>query len=133
MQMSVRDYNRKSFSLIIGLGIFVTVCFLTIGLFFIEFGILMLIIIPLIVFFIIVLIIYRYSGESKKFCPRCNVPISIYTEYCRNCGLKLINKCPNCNIYMDGNINYCDNCGYEFPEFDGDKLPFEYKVYEKGE
>jgi len=34
---------------------------------------------------------------------------------------------------MDGNINYCDNCGYEFPEFDGDKLPFEYKVYEKGE
>ncbi|GAG68344.1 unnamed protein product [marine sediment metagenome] len=34
---------------------------------------------------------------------------------------------------MDGNINYCDNCGYEFPEFEGDKLPFEYKVYEKGE
>jgi predicted amidophosphoribosyltransferase len=133
MQMSVRDYNRKSFSLIIGLGIFVTVCFLTIGLFFIEFGILMLIIIPLIVFFIIGLIIYRYSGESKKFCPRCNVPISIYTEYCRNCGLKLINKCPNCNIYMDGNINYCDNCGYEFPEYEGDKFPFEYKVYEKGE
>ncbi len=133
MQMSVRDYNRKSFSLIIGLGIFVTVCFLTIGLFFIEFGILMLIIIPLIVFFIIGLIIYRYSGESKKFCPRCNVPISIYTEYCRNCGLKLINKCPNCNIYMDGNINYCDNCGYKFPEYEGDKFPFEYKVYEKGE
>jgi len=133
MQISVRDYNRKSFSLIIGLGIFVTVCFLTIGLFFIEFGILMLIIIPLIVFFIIGLIIYRYSGESKKFCPRCNVPISIYTEYCRNCGLKLINKCPNCNIYMDGNINYCDNCGYKFPEYEGDKFPFEYKVYEKGE
>ena len=131
--MSVRDYNRKSFSVIIGLVIFLVVCFLTIGLFFIEFGILMLIIIPLIVFIIIGLIIYRYSGESKKFCPRCNVPISIYTEYCRNCGLKLINKCPDCNIYMDGNINYCDNCGYEFPEYEGDKFPFEYKVYEKGE
>jgi len=131
--MSVRDYNRKSFSVIIGLVIFLVVCFLTIGLFFIEFGILMLIIIPLIVFIIIGLIIYRYSGESKKFCPRCNVPISIYTEYCRNCGLKLINKCPDCNIYMDRNINYCDNCGYEFPEYEGDKFPFEYKVYEKGE
>ena len=131
--MSVRDYNRKSFSVLVGLVIFIIVCFLTIGLFFIEFGILMLIIIPLIVFVIIGLIIYRYSGDSKKFCPRCNVPISIYTEYCRNCGLKLINKCPDCNIYMDGNINYCDNCGYEFPEYEGDKFPFEYKVYEKGE
>ncbi len=131
--MSVRDYNRKSFSVIIGLVIFLVVCFLTIGLFFIEFGILMLIIIPLIIFIIIGLLVYRYSGESKKFCPRCNVPISIYTEYCRNCGLKLINKCPDCNIYMDGNINYCDNCGYEFPEYEGDKFPFEYKVYEKGE
>jgi len=131
--MSVRDYNRKSFSVLVGLVIFIIVCFLTIGLFFIEFGILMLIIIPLIVFVIIGLIIYRYSGDSKKFCPRCNVPISIYTEYCRNCGLKLINKCPDCNIYMDGNIHYCDNCGYEFPEYEGDKLPFEYKVYEKGE
>jgi predicted RNA-binding Zn-ribbon protein involved in translation (DUF1610 family) len=131
--MSVRDYNRKSFSVIIGLVIFLVVCFLTIGLFFIEFGILMLIIIPLIAFVIIGLIIYRYSGESKKFCPRCNVPISIYTEYCRNCGVKLINKCPDCNIYMDGNSNYCDNCGYEFPTYEGDKLPFEYKVYEKGE
>ncbi len=131
--MSVRDYNRKSLSVIVGLVIFLTVCFLTIGLFFIEFGILMLIIIPIIIFFIIGLIIYRYSGESKKFCPRCKVPISVYTEYCRNCGLKLINKCPDCNIYMDGNINYCDNCGYEFPTYEGDKLPFEYKVYEKGE
>jgi predicted RNA-binding Zn-ribbon protein involved in translation (DUF1610 family) len=131
--MSVRDYNRKSLSVIVGLVIFLTVCFLTIGLFFIEFGILMLIIIPIIIFFIIGLIIYRYSGESKKFCPRCNVPISVYTEYCRNCGLKLINKCPDCNIYMDGNIIYCDNCGYEFPTYEGDKLPFEYKVYEKGD
>ena len=133
MKMSTRDYNRKSFSLIIGLVIFVLVCFLAIGLFFIEFGILMLIIIPLIAFFIIGLIIYRYSGESKKFCPRCNAPVSIYTEYCRNCGLKLLNKCPNCGIYVDANNNNCINCGYQFPEYKEDKIPYEYKVYEKGE
>ena len=128
--MSVRVYNKKSFSLVIGLVVFLVVCFLTIGLFFVE---VVVIIIPIIIIAFIGLIVYRYSGESKKTCPRCNIPISVYTEFCRNCGLKLINKCPNCNIYMDGNINYCDNCGFEFPKYEGDKLPFEYKVYEQGE
>ena len=131
--MSVRDYNKKSFSAVIGLVVFLVVCFLTIGLFFVEMIILLVIIIPILVITFIGLIVYRYSGESKKHCPRCNIPISVYTEFCRNCGLKLINKCPNCNIYMDGNINYCDSCGFEFPKYEGDKLPFEYKVYEQGE
>ena len=131
--MSVRDYNKKSFSAVIGLVVFLVVCFLTIGLFFIELVILLVIVIPILVITFIGLVVYRYSGESKKHCPRCNIPISVYTEFCRNCGLKLINKCPNCNIYMDGNINYCDSCGFEFPKYEGDKLPFEYKVYEQGE
>jgi hypothetical protein len=34
---------------------------------------------------------------------------------------------------MDGDINYCDSCGFEFPKYEGDKLPFEYKVFEQGE
>ena len=131
--MSVRDYNKKSFSAVIGLIVFLVVCFLIIGLFFVEVVILLVIIIPIIVITFIGLVVYRYSGESKKTCPRCNIPISVYTEFCRNCGLKLINKCPHCNIYMDVNINYCDNCGFEFPKYEGDKLPFEYKVYEQGE
>ncbi len=131
--MSVRDYNKKSFSAVIGLVVFLVVCFLTVGLFFVEVVILLVIIIPILVIAFIGLIVYRYSGESKKTCPRCNIPISVYTEFCRNCGLKLINKCPNCNIYMDGNINYCDSCGFEFPKYEGDKLPIEYKVYEQGE
>ena len=131
--MSARNYNKKSFTLVVGLIIFLIVCFLTIGLFFIEVVILLGIIIPIIVFTFIGLIVYRYSGKSQKHCPRCNVPISIYTEFCRNCGLKLINKCPNCNIYMDGNINYCDECGFEFPKYEGDKLAFEYKVYNEGD
>ena len=126
--MSVRDYNKKSFSAVIGLVVFLVVCFLIIGLFFVELIILLVIVIPILVITLIGLIVYHYSGESKKHCPRCNVPISVYTEFCRNCGLKLINKCPNCNIYMDGN-----NCGFEFPKYEGDKLPFEYKVYEPGE
>jgi len=121
--MSVRDYNKKSFSAVIGLVVFLVVCFLTIGLFFIELVILLVIVIPILVITFIGLIVYRYSGESKKHCPRCNIPISVYTEFCRNCGLKLINKCPNCNIFMDGNINYCDSCGFEFPKYEGDKLP----------
>lgn len=130
--MSIRDYNRKSFSVITGFLIFLTLLFFTIGLL-LEIGLILMVIFPILIFALIGLLIYRYSGESKKYCPRCNVPISIYTEYCRNCGLKLINKCPNCNIYTDGKLNYCDNCGYEFPKYDGEKLPFEYKVYEEGD
>jgi len=130
--MSIRDYNRKSFSVITGFLVFLTLLFFTIGLL-LEIGLILMIIFPILIFVLIGLLIYRYSGESKKYCPRCNVPISIYTEYCRNCGLKLINKCPNCNIYTDGKLNYCDNCGYEFPEYGGEKLPFEYKVYEEGD
>jgi predicted amidophosphoribosyltransferase len=106
--------------------------FFIIGLF-LELSIILMTIFPILLFILLGLLIYRYTGESKKSCPRCNFPISIYTEYCRNCGLKLINKCPNCNIYTDGKLNYCDNCGYEFPTYEGEKLPFEYKVYEEGD
>ena len=130
--MSLRDYNRKSFSILTGFLVCLALLFLIIGLS-LGLGIIIMTIFPIILFILLGLLIYRYTGESRKSCPRCNYPISIYTEYCRNCGLKLINKCPNCNIYTDGKLNYCDNCGYEFPKYDGEKLPFEYKVYEEGQ
>ncbi len=131
--MSFRDYSRKSIFVIIGWITMIIVSFIIIGLMFTAFGFLILIGIPITMLIFIGFIFYRYFGESKKSCPRCNFPISIYTEYCRNCGLKLINKCPICNIYTDGKEHYCDNCGYEFPEYEGVKLPFEYKVYEAGD
>ncbi|MHA2288945.1 MAG: double zinc ribbon domain-containing protein [Promethearchaeota archaeon] len=130
--MSLRDYNRKSFSVLAGFLACLALLFFIIGLF-LELSIILMTIFPILLFILLGLLIYRYTGESKKSCPRCNFPISIYTEYCRNCGLKLINKCPNCNIYTDGKLNYCDNCGYEFPTYEGEKLPFEYKVYEEGD
>ena len=130
--MSLRDYNRKSFSILTGILVCLALLFLIIGLS-LGLGIIIMTIFPIILFVLLGLLIYRYTGESKKSCPRCNYPISIYTEYCRNCGLKLINKCPNCNIYTDGKLNYCDNCGFEFPKYEGEKFPFEYKVYEEGD
>lgn len=130
--MSFRDYNRKSFSVIAGFLAFFALTILIIGLIF-EIGIILIIIFPIILLTIIGLLIYRFSGDTKKSCPRCNFPVSVYTEYCRNCGLKLINKCPNCNTYTDGKLYYCDNCGFEFPKYEEEKLPFEYKVFEKGD
>lgn len=130
--MSLRDYNRKSFSVITGFIVFLALLSLIIGLV-LAVGIILMVILPILLLVLIGILIYRYSGSPKKSCPRCNVPVSIYTEYCRNCGLRLINKCPNCNVYTDGKLNYCDNCGFEFPKYDGEKLPFEYKVYQEGE
>ena len=130
--MSIRDYNRKSFSVIAIFLVFLALLFLIIGLI-LAIGVILMVVFPIILLVLVGILIYRYSGGSKKSCPRCNIPISIYTEYCRNCGLRLINKCPNCNRYTDGKLHYCDNCGYEFPKYEGEKLPFEYKVYEEGE
>ena len=125
--MSFQHFKRKRISVLSGLVIFLVVVFLTIAIFFIGINLLLLVVIPVIILVIIGIVVYRYSGESKKYCPRCNLPTSVYTEYCRNCGLKLISKCPNCNIYMHRNNKFCDICGYEFPAIKEDKIPIEKK------
>ena len=83
--MSFQQSKRKRISVLSGLVTFLVVGFLMIALFFIGISILLLLVIPVIIFVIIGIVVYRYSGESKKYCPRCNVPTSVYTEYCRNC------------------------------------------------
>ncbi len=130
--MTFKQVKRKSFSVLSGLVTFLVVGFIVVALFFIGINIFLLVVTPVIIFVIIGIVVYRYSGESKKYCPRCNYPTSVYTEYCRNCGLKLISKCPNCNIYTHKNNKYCDICGYEFPAIKEDKIIAEYEVFQKG-
>lgn len=69
---------------------------------------------------------------AEKICPRCNVPTSIYSEFCRNCGLKLLHRCPSCRKYLSTERQFCDSCGYEFKYIEEEKEPFKYEVLEEG-
>ncbi|MFX1411288.1 MAG: zinc-ribbon domain-containing protein [Promethearchaeota archaeon] len=74
----------------------------------------------------------HFFWTAEKYCPRCNVSTSIYSEFCRNCGLKLLHKCPSCGKYLSTGMQFCDNCGYEFKYVEEEKEPFKYEVLEKG-
>lgn len=108
------------------------VIFFVISLFFFNITLTLSVIIPIILIIIIVIIVIRFSWKPQKYCPRCNTPIGTYSEYCRNCGLKLIMHCPNCNQYLRAGVPFCDNCGYKLEYIPGPKELREYKVIKKG-
>lgn len=76
--------------------------------------------------------ISHFFWTAEKICPRCNVSTSIYSEFCRNCGLKLLHRCPSCGKYLSTDKQFCDSCGYEFKYVEEEKEPFKYEVIEKG-
>ena len=69
---------------------------------------------------------------AEKYCPRCNVPTSIYAKFCRNCGLTLLRRCPSCGKYLSTGTQFCDNCNYEFKYGEEEKEPFKYEIIQKG-
>lgn len=74
----------------------------------------------------------EHFWTPKKVCPRCNAAVSIYSEFCRNCGLKLIKKCPICGRFVKGNLDFCNYCGHQFPVIEIEKKPIEYQIIQKG-
>ena len=74
----------------------------------------------------------EHFWTPKKYCPRCNGEVSIYSEFCRNCGLKLLTRCPQCGKYLKAEIIICDKCGLEIPKTEEKFEPIEYKILEKG-
>jgi len=74
----------------------------------------------------------HYFWDVQKFCPRCHAPITIYAEFCKNCGLNLIHKCPSCGRYFKSGMLYCANCGYKSEYLEQPKAEFPYQIMEKG-
>ncbi|MFX1525388.1 MAG: zinc ribbon domain-containing protein [Promethearchaeota archaeon] len=83
-------------------------------------------------FLIILLLMSRYFWLEKKYCPRCNTPTGKYSEYCRNCGLRLFFKCISCGKYMRVGSQFCDNCNAELGHTEEEKEIFKYPKVEKG-
>ncbi len=81
---------------------------------------------------IIIKLMSQYFWLEEKMCPRCNSPISIYSEFCRNCGLKLLFKCISCGKYIRADTQFCDNCNIELKHVEEEREVFQYKILEKG-
>ena len=75
----------------------------------------------------------EHFWTPKRECSRCNAPASIYTEYCRNCGLKLIKQCPSCSRFISSDLTICKNCGYQFSAFKIEEKPIEIQIIQKGQ
>jgi predicted amidophosphoribosyltransferase len=130
--MSSRNYNRKSFAYICITFFIIIVIILIIGMLFFETELILIITVPLLILIIISYIVIRFSWQSQKYCPRCNIPVSIYADFCKNCGLKLISRCPNCDKYIKEELGYCRFCGYSFEYFEKVKETPEYIIVERG-
>ncbi len=74
----------------------------------------------------------RYFWPEKKVCPRCNSPTGRYSEFCRNCGLKLLFKCISCGKYLRANTQFCDNCNVELKHVEEERENFQYQIIERG-
>ncbi|MBY9007335.1 MAG: zinc ribbon domain-containing protein [Candidatus Lokiarchaeota archaeon] len=114
--------------------IFTVVAVLT----FLIFNVYWIIILP-ISFIAIVLVAQAFSKlfwTTDKKCPRCNTTVSIYSDFCSNCGFKLLLACPKCQNVLGYDDQICKGCGYTFkklfiPDNVEIKLALDDKVDEK--
>ena len=91
------------------------------------------ILLPISFFLIIVVqLTSRYFWLEKENCPRCNAPVGKYSDFCRNCGLKLWFKCLSCGKYMRADTKFCDNCNIELEHSMEQKETFQYEIIKKG-
>jgi len=68
----------------------------------------------------------RYFWLERNVCPRCNASISKYSEFCRNCGLKLWFRCLSCGKYLRVDSKFCDNCNIELEHSSEERDGFKY-------
>ena len=88
--------------------------------------------IPIVILIALAVIFIKFSWNPQNYCSQCNYPVSIYAEFCKNCGLKLISKCPNCDNYVREGSSRCTHCGYALEPTIHPERSEGYKVIEKG-
>lgn len=129
--MSVRNYNTRTKALIMVLILPVIALLLFLGLLFPGFELIIPIGIPLVILAAIAVLLIKFSWNPQQYCSRCNYPVSIYAEFCKNCGLKLITRCPNCDSYVREGLSQCSSCGYALKPMIHEKKSEEYSIIEK--
>jgi predicted amidophosphoribosyltransferase len=130
--MSTRNYNQRSKLLILILVLPAIAILVFVGLSFTGFELMIPLGIPLLILIAIGVILIKFSWNPQNYCARCKYPVSVYAEYCRNCGLKLISRCPNCDSYIKEGISRCNKCGYSITINEQQYESVDYQRIEKG-
>ncbi|WP_041607689.1 zinc ribbon domain-containing protein [Halobacteroides halobius] len=55
----------------------------------------------------------RVIEDNKKECPNCQELIDEKAKFCVKCGEKLISECSNCGQEVNSNVKFCMKCGEE--------------------
>lgn len=88
---------------------------------------------PLTIIIVVVIkLMSNYFWLEEKSCPRCNAPVGKYSEYCRNCGLKLWFRCISCGKYMWADTKFCNDCNIELKHDSVERDTAKYEILEKG-
>lgn len=68
------------------------------------------------------------KNSKAHICPRCENERINNGEYCKVCGVHIVNRCTNesCELLADGDARYCYSCGTE-TTFNLDKLLRDWK------
>lgn len=130
--MSVRNYEHRSRKLTMCLILPVIAIMLILGLLFRGFELLIPVGIPIMIIIAVIVILIKLSWNPQHYCSRCQHPVSIYAEFCRNCGLKLIRRCPNCDKHVREGLSRCPTCGYVLKSGESQIKSDDYKRIEKG-
>lgn len=114
MNMTIKQKGKRYSSIIVYLLILIPIIVLTfLGMFVLEWTFLIFLPISFLIVVIFQAMSHQFWDPQKK-CPQCNFTVSLYSDFCRNCGYKLIQKCPNCGNFLEGNAPSCDKCGFQF-------------------
>ena len=130
--MSFRSRNKKKDSRV-GLVVIFIIGFTALSLVFsLLISPLWWILLPISFFFIIIFqIMSKYFWLEKKVCPKCKTPVGTYSEFCRNCGAKLLFRCISCGKYMRVGTRFCNNCNAELKHSIEEREEFEEIYSEK--
>ena len=52
-----------------------------------------------------------FTKGSIKICPKCGKRLEGTSQFCNNCGMKIISKCPSCGATVGGEAKFCERCG----------------------
>ena len=53
----------------------------------------------------------KAADPSPVICPECGESNAAGSNFCKNCGKKLLSKCPKCGTSVEEGSGFCSNCG----------------------
>jgi hypothetical protein len=66
--------------------------------------------------------ILEYGSGEIRFCPKCGKGFGKKSEFCQECGTRVLMACPSCGTKVKGNPKFCHKCGTDLSEAKIDQI-----------